>query len=193
VSNLPAKYASLATEPGPRMLVEMLKLLDVKEFAGKPSNPVIVDWAGEVAAAMPTPYARWVDDWYNDDAIPWCGLAMAVAAVRAGQGRADRLPPSKFLSAKDWLNYGRKVHIDDAMLGDVLIFDRNGGGHVAQYVGEDEHAFHILGGNQKDAVNIIRKLKTECVGVRRPIYNAQPANVRKILYGADGPLSSNEA
>lgn len=190
---LPAKYASLAAEPGPLLLLEMLKLHGIKEVDGKASNPVIVGWADEVAAAMPTPYARWAADWYNDDAIAWCGLAMAVAAVRASQGRPERLPPPKFLSAKDWLNFGQKVHIDDAMLGDVLIFSRDGGGHVAQYVGEDETAFHILGANQKNAVNIIRKLKSECVGVRRPVYRTQPANVRKVFYGPDGPLSSNEA
>lgn len=191
--SLPEKYASLAAEPGPLLLREMLKLIEVKEFAGKPSNPVIVAWADEVAAAMPTPYARWAADWYNDDAIAWCGLGVAVAAVRASQGRPERLPPPKFLSAKDWLNFGRKVSIDEAMLGDVLVFSRDGGGHVALYVGEDEYTFHILGGNQKDAVNIMRKMKSDCVGVRRPIYNNQPANVRKIHYGADGPLSSNEA
>jgi uncharacterized protein (TIGR02594 family) len=191
--SLAAKYASLAAEPGPLLLLEFLKLVEVKEFAGKPSNPVIIAWADEVAAAMPTPYARWAADWYNDDAIAWCGLAMAVAAVRASQGRPERLPPPKFLSAKDWLNFGRKVHIDEAMLGDVLIFSRDGGGHVAQYVGEDDTAFHILGANQKDAVNVMRKLKSECVGVRRPFYNTQPSNVRKILYGPDGPLSTNEA
>lgn len=190
---LPAKYTSLAREPGPLLLTEMLKLLTVKELAGKPSNPVILAWADEVAAVAPTPYTRWAADWYNDDAIAWCGLALAVAAVRASQGRPERMPPPKYLSAKDWLNFGRKTHIDDAMLGDVLVFSRDGGGHVALYVGEDEFAFHILGGNQKDAVNVMRKLKTECIGVRRPFYNAQPANVRKIPYGADGPLSSHEA
>jgi cell wall-associated NlpC family hydrolase len=36
------------------------------------------------------------------------------------------------------------------MLGDVLVFRRGGGGHVALYVGEDEEAFHVLGGNQAD-------------------------------------------
>lgn len=190
---LPDKYATLATEPGPLLLLEMLKLHGIKELRGKASNPVITAWADEVAAAMPTPYARWAADWYNDDAIPWCGLGMAVAAVRASQGRPERLPPPKYLSAVDWLNFGVKVHIDDAMLGDVLVFRRNGGGHVALYVGEDEFAFHILGANQQDAVTIMRKLKSECVGVRRPVYRNQPANVRKIHYGPDGPLSVNEA
>ena len=34
------------------------------------------------------------------------------------------------------------------MLGDILTFKRNGGGHVGLYVGEDKDCYHVLGGNQ---------------------------------------------
>ena len=129
---LPAMYASLAMEPGPKMLVEGLSMYGLMEVRGGGINKTIVAWADEVAAAVPTPYANWAADFYNDDKIPWCALWMAVLSVRAG-----RQPPAKYLSAREWLNYGVPVTV--AMLGDVLVFSRDGGAHVALYVGEDDH------------------------------------------------------
>lgn len=190
---LPRKYAALANEPGPLLLIEALKEHGVLELKGSGNNPTIVRWADEVAAATPTAYTRWASDWYNDDSIPWCGLFMAVITVRSSTRANVRVPPPKYLSAKDWLNFGVPITEGKAMLGDVLVFDRNGGGHVALYVGEDATAYHILGGNQSDAVTITRKAKKEWVGTRRPHYNRQPANVRQVQYGTDGPLSTNEA
>ncbi|WP_051379816.1 hypothetical protein [Bradyrhizobium murdochi] len=70
------------------------------------------------------------------------------------------------------------------MLGDVLTFKRDGDGHVALCVGED--AYHCLGGNQSDQVCITRTAKSRPYKARRPIYNVQPANVRKIVLVANG-------
>lgn len=192
MSALPAAYSDLALEPGPLMLLEALKLHGVLERVGPGSNPTIVKWADEVEQAVKTPYTRWAADWYNDDQIAWCGLFMAVVAVRAGQGRADRMPPPKYLSARDWLNFGKAVQIKEAMLGDVAVFDRKGGAHVAMVVGEDATHFHVLGGNQSQRVNIARKAKSECIGVRRPIYKQQPSNVRKVIRAAKGPVSGKD-
>lgn len=192
-SPLPAKYAALGEEPGPLMLLEALKEHGVRETRGSENNAAIVRWADEVEDAVSTPYTRWAADWYNADSIPWCGLFMAVVAVRASQGRPERMPPPKYLSAADWLNYGSPIAVVNAMLGDVLIFTRDGGAHVGIYVGEDEQNFHVLGGNQSDAVTITRIAKSRCSGVRRPIYNVKPVNVRKIFYSATGPISTNEA
>ena len=79
------------------------------------------------------------------------------------------------------------------MLGDVLTFKRDGGGHVALYVGEDAGFYHVLGGNQSDQVCITRIARSRLHKARRPKYNAQPANVRKIALAASGKVSSNEA
>lgn len=185
---LPAQYAWLAGEGAPRMLVEALKLHGTLEAPGKADNPQIVAWADEVAAKSTSAYNNWAADFYNDDGIPWCGLAMAVCAVRAGRAPAD-----KYLSALAWASWGETVPKDQAMLGDVLVFVRQGGGHVALYVGEDAAAFHILGGNQSDAFNIVRKSKSALYAVRRPPYINRPANVRKVHLAANGKLSVNEA
>jgi uncharacterized protein (TIGR02594 family) len=187
------RYAWLNAEPGPRMLLEALKLYGTLETPGTADNPVILAWADEIGTRKRTAYAAWAANWYADDSVPWCGLFMAVCAVRANvDNRFDRRPPNKYLSAAQWAHFGDPVGKDRAELGDVLVFVRPGGGHVALYVGEDAEAYHCLGGNQGDAVSITRIAKTRCTHVRRVPYLAKPANVRKVHMGASGPLSANE-
>lgn len=167
---LPAKYSWLNREPGPRMLLEAIKLYGTIEVPGKGSNPTITDWALELGIGA-----------YSTDAIPWCGLFMAVIAKRAHWAR----PPNP-LWARNWTKWGnpRKGH---AMLGDVLVFARETGGHVALYVGEDRTHYHILGGNQGDRVSIVRRPKEPILGVRvAPWRIRQPDNVRRVYLTASG-------
>jgi uncharacterized protein (TIGR02594 family) len=175
-SALPACYAWLDKESGPKMLLEALKLYGTLEAPGARDNPVILGWAAEVGVAKT----------YSHDSIPWCGMFMAVVAKRAG-----KVVPSSPLWALSWAEFGAPV--TTPMLGDVLTFKRNGGGHVALYVGEDAGAYHCLGGNQSDSVCITRIAKARLFRARRPIYSVQPANVRRVILAASGKLSTNEA
>ena len=72
------------------------------------------------------------------------------------------------LGARNWLAFG--VPQQKPALGDVLVFWRgtSGGfsGHVGLYVGEDAQAFHVLGGNQSDAVTIAFFAKSCLLGAR---------------------------
>lgn len=186
--------AYLRNEQGPLMLTEALKLYGTKEVIGSGNNPVILAWADEVAAHVKTNYAKWAGNWFDKDSIAWCGLFMAVVACRASQDRPSRFPPVQYLSALEWANFGVAVGKKQAMLGDTLVFQRTGGGHVGLYVGEDTTHYHVLGGNQSDMVNIMRLEKTRCVAVRRPPYIITPGNVRKIILSSAGvPVSTNEA
>lgn len=174
--NLPSKYKWLSAEPSPRILIEALKLYGVEEKLGDANNPEIIKWAKECNITS-----------YMLDSIPWCGLFMAIVCKRAGKEIVDSP-----LWARNWLKWGTKV--PEAMLGDVIVFERTTGGHVGIYVGEDATAFHLLGGNQGDRVSIIRIAKNRKLGIRRTTWQiAQPANVRKIFLSSDGALSTNEA
>lgn len=175
---LPSRYSWLAREPGPKMIVEALKLYGTMESPGSANNPMIVAWAKEVGGE--------VADVYKADSIPWCGLFMAVVATRAGKE-----VPKHPLWALSWSAFGAKSPM--AALGDVLVFVRNGGGHVGLYAGEDASAFHVLGGNQSDRVCITRVAKARLYAARRPLYRVQPDNVRPIHLEATGALSLNEA
>lgn len=115
-----------------------------------------------------------------------CGLFIAKVVSNAGKDIVKNP-----LWAQNWLNYGTKV--DEAMLGDILVFKRTGGGHVAIYVGEDSTRYYCLGGNQGDEVNIVPILKMRCIGIRRTKWSiAQPASVRKVIVKLNDRASSNE-
>lgn len=176
MSLLPLDYAWLAQESGPKMLVEALKLYGTHEAMGEADNPTIMAWAKETG----------LDKVYSEDAVPWCGLFMAVVAVRAG-----KTPPENPLWALNWAKFG--IPTTAPILGDVLTFKRPSGGHVALYVGEDASAFHVLGGNQADQVNITRIARTRLYKARRPAYRIQPGNVRAIQLAHTGEISRNEA
>lgn len=173
---LPAQYRWLSKEDGPAMLREALKLFGTVEAAGAKDNPTILAWAAEIGQGQT----------YSHDSIPWCGLFIGVVAKRAGKDIV-----SSPLWALSWADFGKPAPVP--MLGDVLTFKRTGGGHVALYVGEDATAYHCLGGNQSDQVCITRIAKSRFYKARRPFYNVQPANVRRVMLSSNGILSGNEA
>lgn len=174
---LPAAYRWLETIQPPRMVVEGLKLLGTIETPGKGNNPAIIGWAKEVG----------LERVYTADSIPWCGLFMAVVAHRA-----DKTIPAQPLWALNWAKFG--VEAGQPCLGDVLTFTREGGGHVALYLGEDDRCYHVLGGNQSDAVTITRIEKKRLYRARRPVWQiAQPASVRPYVLQPTGAVSINEA
>jgi len=175
MAQLPTAYKWLLNEPGPKMLLEMIKLYDTDEVPGPGDNPVILSWAKELGIRE-----------YNHDSIPWCGLAMAIVAHRAGKP-----VPNSPLWALNWANFGAIVVTPQ--LGDVLTFKRDGGGHVALYVGEDATSYHVIGGNQSDSITITRILKARLYKAVRPPYINKPANVRTIFLSTGGVISTNEA
>lgn len=171
------QYGWLGQEPGPKMIVEGLKLLGIRETMGAGNTPAIMTWAHELGGD--------VAHVFTADAIPWCGLYMAIVARRAGK----TLPASP-LWARAWAIWGKKS--PSPALGDVLVFVRDGGGHVGLYVGEDSECFHVLGGNQADAVSIKRIDQHRCIAVRRS-YHVTPDNVRPIHLSSAGAVSRDEA
>lgn len=174
---LPAAYSWLEKEPAPKMLLEAIKLYGVIEVPGNADSPTLLEWAQELSLRQI----------YTHDIIPWCGLFVAICARRAGW----TLPVNP-LWALNWSKWGAKA--DPPMLGDVLTFKRNGGGHVAIYVGEDAGYYHILGGNQGDKVCIERKSKKDLYSASHPHWRiAQPDNVRRIYLNWTGaPIVTKE-
>lgn len=178
---LPKQYAWLADEPGPRLLLEMVKLYGTIETPGAKSNPLILAWAKAIGLGSV----------YKADSVAWCGLTVAYAAAQAGW---DYAPRGNALWARNWLSWGASVDLGKEMLGDVLVFARGSSGHVALYVGEDKTHFHIIGGNQDDSVSIKRRPKDGLISGRRcPWRVNQPGNVRKVTMAATGPVSKSEA
>ena len=169
-------YEFLKKTTAPKVLVQAIKLIGTKEIVGKEHNPTILEWAKELD----------LEKTYNKDEIAWCGLFVAICVHRA-RFEVVKGP----LWALNWAKYGNAV--DVPMLGDVLTFKRNGGGHVGFYVGEDSKCFHVLGGNQNNQVNVIRIEKSRLHKARRTAWKiAQPAQVKVIKLTAKGTISKNE-
>ncbi len=166
----------------PVWLREARRFMGLREIAGPTSNPTILGWAKAIGG--------WVASYFKDDDIPWCGLFMAHIM---GATLPDELLPANPLSAKAWATFGRPLNVQS--LGCVLVFDRDGGGHVGLYVGETMTAYRVLGGNQSNSVSLTWVAKERLVagGRRWPSTVTPPLGTRVMLKPDGMPLSKNEA
>lgn len=161
----------------PKWLTVARAQIGVRETAGAKSNPVIIGWAKKVGRALGITYA--------DDAVPWCGLFVGYCV-----SQADYIPPPVAVRAKAWAEWGEAV---SPMLGAVLVFQREGGGHVGFFVGHDATTYHVLGGNQSDAVTITRIDKSRCIAIRWPKGAARDQVANPPHTKLVGGISINEA
>lgn len=127
-------------------------LIGTDEAPGSRDNKTILSWARAIG----------LSNVYNHDSIPWCGLFVGYVVSQTGMDTSNAP-----LWALSWKGWGRDL--DEPKYGCVLVFKRNGGGHVGFAVGQDSDYFHVLGGNQSDSVNISKIAKSRCVGYRWPI------------------------
>lgn len=177
MSELPKEYQWLeGLDLLPKMVATALESYGVAETSGPNNTPEIMRWAAETGLKSS----------YNADATPWCGLFMAYVAKTAG-----KVMPSAPLWALNWAKFG--VDGGQPELGDVLVFARKGGGHVALYIGEDDECYHVLGGNQRDSVCFTRIDKERLYAVRQPPYNNKPSTAVTYLLSVTGSKSDNEA
>lgn len=151
--------------------------IGVRETPGPASTPTIMGWARKIGG--------WIAAFYADDSIPWCGLFVGWALASRGL----KTPPN-LLGARAYEAWGRPL--DHGAPGAILVFARKGGGHVGFYVGEDETAYHVLGGNQSDMVCVKRIGKSRLTAIRWPSGAlSQPG--KRVMLTPDGALSANEA
>lgn len=165
----------------PKMVIEAVKIgkLGTTEIPGPKANKEILALAKEAG----------VSNIYTSDETAWCALAQTALALRAG-----KVVPFKSwdrLRAKSFLQFG--TAIETPCLGDVLVFTRDGGGHVGLYIGEDITCYHVAGGNQSNQYSITHIAKARLSGARRPQYIVVPDTVKRIFLSATGEVSHNES
>ncbi|SCB18355.1 TIGR02594 family protein [Rhizobium lusitanum] len=163
----------------PVWMREAYRFMGLKEVVGAGSNPTIIAWAQKLGG--------WIAGYFKDDDVPWCGLFQAHCI---GATLPTEQLPSNPLGALNWSSFGKQLKAP--ALGAILTFQRTGGGHVGQYVGEDKAAYHVLGGNQSNSVSITRVDKGRLDDVRWPVTGGTPAGGRVYLT-PDGALSKDEA
>lgn len=120
----------------------------------------------------------------KDDETPWCAAFVGAMLERAG------VKSSRFESAKSYLQWGQQLVLP--VPGCIVVFTRQGGGHVGFAVGRDKPGnLLILGGNQSDAVNIRAFPVSRVSGYRWPSDLLVPSEPLPTLDAAD--LSEREA
>lgn len=178
--NRPIVPAPAERVPPPVWFIEAERNLTVREVVGKGSNPTIMGWARGLG--------RRLGFNYTDDDTPWCGLFVAHCI-------ASTLPneplPQYPLRALAWANFG--VRLGTPTIGAVMVFQREGGGHVAEYAGEDANNFLVLGGNQSNQVSRTWIAKSRCVAMRWPSTAKAPTTGRVIVDRNGAVISRNEA
>lgn len=157
----------------PKWLAEARKHLGMREIPGPRHNTTILGWLRKLRA------------WWKDDETPWCGTFVAHCLQETG------LPVIKnWFRAKEWASYGVALRGNNVAPGAILVFVRQGGGHVGFYVGEDASFYFVLGGNQSNGVNIMKLAKARCIAIRWPA--GEPV-VGKPVKMAGGAVSVDEA
>lgn len=155
----------MADEPVHPWLATMRAISGTSETPGSADNPKILAMAAEIARRYPEMASYCAA--YKHDATPWCGLAiaycMAVNGIRPQFGAVD---VERFLWARSWRHFGNPL--ERPQLGALLIFSREGGGHVTLYEGEDADNYLGRGGNQSDAINVAKFPKARCIGMVWP-------------------------
>jgi uncharacterized protein (TIGR02594 family) len=147
------------------------RFIGIKEVSGPVSNPQILSML------------KLDNNWPEDDSVPWCsGFVNYIAWLL-------RLPRSKNLRARSWLNVGEPVTLEQAKPGyDVIIIKRRANdpgpevtefnGHVgffSKHISMD--GIYILGGNQSNSVTLSAYSLGRLLGIRR-LYS-EPINKYK--------------
>ncbi|MDF0540771.1 TIGR02594 family protein [Sphingobium sp. H39-3-25] len=166
----------------PAWLMAARKKVGTREVPGAGNSATIMGWAKAIGV-------RILGILYNADSVPWCGLFVCACLKEAG---VDLGLMKVGVRASAWATWGANLAAERLSPGAILVFERAGGGHVAFYVGEDASCYHVLGGNQGDAVTIMRIEKGRCIARRWPI--GWPVYGKPVQLTAGGvPVSRNEA
>jgi uncharacterized protein (TIGR02594 family) len=170
----------MTTASTPAWLSAARAKLGTREVVGPTHNNKLIAFLNTAA--------KWNGVIWKDDEMPWCGGFVAACLVVAG------ITPVKIAArAKSWADWGVRLSADRLAPGAVLVFDRAGGGHVGFYVGEDASAYHVLGGNQGNAVTVTRTAKSRLTASRWPAGVPVLGGPVMMATTAGLKLSSNEA
>ena len=159
----------------PLWIIEAQRHIGVKEIKGAKHNSFILVWLKSLSA------------WWSSDEVPWCGVFAAHCMKKA-----ECKLPRYWMRAKDWLNWGQKII--QPCVGCIVVFEREGGGHVGFVVGQDVNKnLMVLGGNQGDAVKVSPFQITRVSGFRWPNEYPVPTSFYLPTLNSDGKVSTNES
>jgi uncharacterized protein (TIGR02594 family) len=149
------------------------RYVGTREVAGPGTNPLIRSWLIKLGA------------WWQDDAAPWCGVFAGEVFKEAGIAI-----PAAFYRAKAWAEWG--MPLLSPVVGCIVVFGREGGGHVGIVVGQTPAGLLlVLGGNQGDAVNIAAFNRNRAIAYRWP--PGEPCTTTLPIVASAAALSVKES
>ena len=166
------------------------------------AEPAPWPWIIEARSALGRHEVRdrsWLMGWLKRDGRglgdpsrnPWCGdfVETCIRIALPDEPLLGALGSNPYW-ARNWLLFGQEV---TPTPGAVLVFSRGSGGHVGFAVGQDDTHFHVLGGNQSDAITIARIARSRLLGARWPA--TVPPRARPLPTMKPGELltTTNEA
>lgn len=137
----------------PAWLKNARELVGLHEIVGSRHEPKVLEFFKE--AGHPE---------IHDDETAWCAAFANAMLRRAGYAGTGAL------NARSFLNWGTKL--TEPKLGCIAVFKRGNSswqGHVAFFLRDLGNHIEVLGGNQGNAVSIIRMPKAELLGYRWPL------------------------
>ena len=157
----------------PVWLIEARKHLGLKEIKGPNHHPDILQMWKDIKRGG-----------IKDDETPWCAAFVGAMLERVG------IRSTRFESAKSYLTWGNQLV--EPVVGCIVVFTRDGGGHVGFVVGQDRQGnLLVLGGNQGDEVNIRAFPRSRAQAYRYPEGRMLTEPLLPVL--SDAALSRNEA
>lgn len=160
----------------PTWLTEARRFVGLKEVVGAAHEPEILQMWRDIKRGG-----------IKDDETPWCAAFVGAMLERSG------VRSSRFESARSYLEWGQPLSEPEA--GCIVVFERQGGGHVGFVVGRtaDGHLL-VLGGNQSNRVSIAPFDRARVIAYRWPPDVPPPPAAPLMVLGDQGePLSNNEA
>lgn len=143
-----AEYIIAANDPP--WLAVARKELGTSEIPGDRDNPRIVEYHSATTLKA------------TDDETAWCSAFVNWCLIQSGQHGTNSA------MARSFLHWGQALATP--RVGCIVVFSRGHypQGHVAFYVGRDNHLIHVLGGNQGNKVSIASYSDAQVLGYRWP-------------------------
>ncbi|MEQ1950994.1 peptidoglycan-binding protein [Mesorhizobium yinganensis] len=194
--NLPVKYPGTV---GPITLAALGLAADKPPEPGVAVDELVPPWVALARTKIGLHEKlnnKTLRDWLKSDGntlgdpavLPWCGDFMETVIAVTLPG--EPLPANPYW-ALNWREFGQPIDI--VALGAVAAFQREGGGHIGMIAGHESGYFHVLGGNQSNAVIITKIAKTRLSGpLRWPMTYSLPSEALP-MRAIEATVSTNEA
>lgn len=146
--------------------------IGTKEIPGVQHHSKIIQWWRDIKRGG-----------IKTDEVPWCAAFVGAMLEQAG------IRSTRFESAKSYLDWG--VKLTGPVYGCVVVFARDGGGHVGFVTAvTPDGRLAVLGGNQANMVSVAGFATDRVVGYRWPDGVPIPAGRLSV---ADARSSTSEA